>query len=335
MAIELLDPFETVVRTAIISNVDYIVTNNYQTIEAFNRIKETKMEKPKLYKTKQSLAALNLEMFEKRTMFVTTDYQDLVLVTAAARKRLPVIVIFLQSLEIALNRRNDGIFVIPESNQELLDSIIQCFRICEDNRVLLPGVINIDRIIRQEVSVPSEKTIASFLSSIRLPHAPKKGFPTIPNTSEQLHLAMVNAKKIIEKMDEKWSKKFHRHVSMLEKYPENYDNPDYVFVMSGYDSGTAKAFIAQKDEENKIGLIRINFLSPFPDIKDALTGVKKLAVIDKGFSGYSMLHTEVKSHCPSSYVCLFILEKVPAQKDFEEILNRLEKQEEEERFWVQ
>lgn len=233
---------------------------------------------------------------------------------------------------------------IAESPQELLDTIIMAYRVCEDNKVLLPALVNVDGIanMREVVNVPNRKIIENMLPKLRLPRKLKDNnvfgppvFDEYQEFREQQQLAMMNAKKMIKTAGEKWKEKFKRNYGLVEKFYA--DDADYILVTAGFYSSSAKSFVLKaRQQGEKVGLLRIRVARPWPseDVADAVKNAKKAAVIDRGVSlgSTGFMHNEVRaSH---GFCSSFVSYKPLAEKDFADVLAKLKKQEKPETVWL-
>jgi pyruvate/2-oxoacid:ferredoxin oxidoreductase alpha subunit len=260
-------------------------------------------------------AFLSLDSISSAREFLTASYM-----------RLPIVAVL---SDITAARDLGWLVFLPENNQEILDTVIQAYRICEDNKVLLPAIIKVDFPIRENILPPSEKSVSNFLPKLRLKTKLDPHNPTLLNTDgdfrNQQQKAMENALKVMETVNEKWKTKFKRLCPTVEEYfPES----DYLLVVSGSDSPTAKAAVNKLREQGEsIGLVRIRSLRPFPDMK-VLEG-KKIAVIDRDISlgSTGIIHSELGY---SNYIS-----KRPInEKDVFDIYNRLKTAEKEENVWI-
>jgi pyruvate ferredoxin oxidoreductase alpha subunit len=134
------------------------------------------------------------------------------------------------------------------------------------------------------------------------------------------------------KINEKWKLKFKRYYPCVEKY--YLEGSDYAIVISGSESSTAKAAVNKlREQGEKVGLLRIRVLRPFPadDVQNALKDIKKIAVIDKDISlgSSGILHSEIKSISSN-----FIATSRLSEKDIFDIYKRLKESEEEESVWL-
>jgi pyruvate ferredoxin oxidoreductase alpha subunit len=214
-----------------------------------------------------------------------------------------------------LAARDSGFLQIHcETCQEVLDSVLMAYRLVEDERVLLPIMVNMDgfylSFTREPVEVPDLERVRSFLP----PYQPKHAFfkasqPMAQSVTAlggslysyfkyQMHLASQKALEVYKEVCVEFEKAFGRSYDTIEGYM--LDDADYVLVMTNSFSTLGKAAVKRARERGiKAGLLRLRLLRPFPadDIKGALNGKSAVAVIDQNISigKGGILHSEVAS----------------------------------------
>jgi len=286
-------------------------------------------------------SALGATLAEKRSISVVSGVNPLDLARAASM-RVPVVIINASrtvgfqsmnsdSSDILLARDSGAIIFLPESNQEIIDNTIQAYRICEDNKVLLPAVINTDSPdSRDIIQIPSEQAVENMLPKLRLPFRidVKKpvsfGLPLEDHSQQKMQQAkaMENAVDVMTKTFEKWDEKFHRKYGFFESYKT--DDASYVFVAAGSNSRVVRIAVdLLREKGEKVGMIRIRVLRPFvKDIVEALKG-KSVAVIDS-----CGLLSDI-----SSQITLITSGKRLSEKDITDLLPAMKKSET-GRFWL-
>lgn len=216
----------------------------------------------------------------------------------------------------AMSVREAGwIQVFCENNQEILDMIIQGYRIAENEEVLLPINVCYDGFylshMTERVEVPDQKTVDDFVRKFELKHLafdPKNPMSVDPLTSGALvmkfresHLnAMQNTLRVIEEIDKDFEKQFGRsYGGVIDTYL--CEDADFVIVTIGSHTGTAREAIdIARANGKKVGLLKVRFMRPFPveRIKDVLKNKSGFAVIDRSVSfGWNAgpVYVEVKS----------------------------------------
>ena len=195
-----------------------------------------------------------------------------------------------------------------ETNQEILDTIIMAYRIAEDRGVMLPvNVCHDGNYLSygvEKVEVPEQGDVDEFLGEKNTnwhvaldPDRPMGVDPlTGGATGEGPALfvryrkgtckGMRNAINVITAVHEVWAEKFGRsYAPLVEEY--RLDDADYAIVTIGGMTGAGKdAVDAARDDGEKVGLIKLKTLRPFPKeaLLQALGKVKAVGVVDRAVS---------------------------------------------------
>lgn len=238
----------------------------------------------------------------------------------------------------AFSLRDSGwIIFLPESNQEIADSVMLSYCVSEDSKVLLPSIINVGFSMREPVVLPTDQLAKKIMPKLRSRIDMKKPAELAPaDDKAQKQRAMKNAIEVISKIGAKWAEKTRHSFGLVEKY--FLDDAEYALVVAGYHSPTAKAAVNKlREQGEKVGLLRLKVLRPLPvrEIADALQNVKKAAVIDNNISPGSsgILYSEVRQ-CYNAFASNFIALNYMGEEDFTEAFSRLKKSEKEERVWI-
>ncbi len=201
-----------------------------------------------------------------------------------------------------LSARDSGFLQIhAETCQEVLDAILMAYRLAEDERVMLPVLVNLDgftlSFTREPVVTPAPEAVAAFLPPYEPSHAFIRGDrPMAQGTAVlggaiysyfryQQHLAQENALEVHGEVAAAFQDQFGRHYGLVDPY--QLDDADYVLVMSNAFATKGKAAVKRLRAQGvKAGLLRLRMLRPFPaaHIADALTGRKAVAVIDQNLA---------------------------------------------------
>jgi pyruvate/2-oxoacid:ferredoxin oxidoreductase alpha subunit len=264
-------------------------------------------------------AAIGCAISGRRTFLATSFVNGLGDIFRIAQMRLPLVAVdvsrapgfFKPERNLAGFLEAGWLAFVPESNQELVDTIIRCYRICEDSKVSLPAVVSMDHAdFYEPVSLPSEQIIKNFLPkpkgmAKRASYAPKE---------QNIKPAVEAAAKLHAKINESWKKKFRRTYALSEHYMT--EDAERVIVTAGMHTATAKAAAsAMRKQGERVGLLRMASLNPFPDIS-GLAG-KNIAVVDSSQLLYNEVAKRVK--CSS-----FVLHS-PSEKDFTNVFNSMKK----------
>ncbi len=201
----------------------------------------------------------------------------------------------------AMSVRDAGwIQMYCDSNQEILDMMIQGYRIAEDERVSLPVNICYDGFysshLIEGLEVPSQEEVDAFLPAHRGYACLDPGHPQAldPLTPGELmmryrknHLeAMEAALEVIDEVNAEYAAAFGRsYGGCIEEYRT--DGAEVVLVTIGGMSGTGKdAVDVAREKGIPAGLVRLRFVRPFPArrLARALQGKKAFAVVDRSVS---------------------------------------------------
>lgn len=185
-----------------------------------------------------------------------------------------------------------------ESNQEALDTILQAYKIAEDERILLPVMVSLDGFYlsfsSEVVSLPSQAEVDAFLPPYRPTHAildpadPMALFcePTAPIHYERMiEEAMGRARQVIQEVEEDFAAHFGRRYGLAEAY--RCDGAEVVLVTIGSMTGTAREVIdAFRSRGESVGLLKLRTLRPFPteELWNVAREAKVLAIIDRNVS---------------------------------------------------
>jgi len=198
----------------------------------------------------------------------------------------------------SLSQRDTGwLQFYCESSQEALDTVIQAYKISE--KVSLPSMVVLDAFYLshtfEPVNIPDKGRVDRFLP----PYEPKYRLdPKVPRSFSgltppdlftemryQIQEAMEEAKKVILQVDEEFDALFGRRYGLVEGY--RLEDAELVLVTSGTAASTARDVIDQyRDDGRPVGLLKVRTFRPFPseEIRKALKGVSKVAVIDRNIS---------------------------------------------------
>jgi len=198
----------------------------------------------------------------------------------------------------SLSQRDTGwIQFYCENGQEALDSVIQAYKIAE--QVYLPAMVNLEAFFvshfMEPVDLPEQELVDRFLPPIDLPHqfdVDKPGFLMTVVPSELYrkyrHMAQVSMDSVNDvamRVDQEFKEIFGRGYGMIESVA--LEDADVVIVTAGSITSTARLAIRSlRDQGHSVGLLKIRLFRPFPvqALQHALTGKKKIAVIDRNNS---------------------------------------------------
>ncbi|KYK36916.1 MAG: pyruvate ferredoxin oxidoreductase [Theionarchaea archaeon] len=197
-----------------------------------------------------------------------------------------------------------------ESNQEVYDTTVIAFKICE--QVFLPGMLILDAFILshtyEPVAMPDQELIDEFLPPFDPPYKmdledPRAfGALTTPEWYMELRYlieeAHEKARKIARNVEAEFAETFGREYGVVEFY--RCEDAEEAIVIAGSTASTAKdAVDIMRRNGRKIGLARLKLFRPFPneEIRDLASMVNKIIVIDRNisFGNQGIFFNEIKA----------------------------------------
>lgn len=198
----------------------------------------------------------------------------------------------------SLSQRDTGwMQVYCESNQEVLDSVIQGFKIAE--QVSIPLMLVLDAFVlshtSEPVDIPEPEEVDKFLSpykpkykiDLQDPHA-FGGLLSPDHYMEERYMLQRDMEKAVEVakgIDREFGEIFGRRYGIIEPY--RCEDAEIVMVTSATITGTARTVIDKlRNEGKRVGLLKIRLFRPFPrdDIKEILLKAEKVLVVDRNIS---------------------------------------------------
>ncbi len=198
----------------------------------------------------------------------------------------------------SLSQRDTGwMQLYVENNQEVLDTVIQAYKIAE--KVLLPVMVCYDAFFLshtyEPVDIPDQKLVDEFIPYVKRknildpqsPHAFNSlAMPDVyMEMRHKIQLAHERALDWVEEVDADFEKAFGRSYGAVEAV--QCDDADIVLVTCSTTSSPARLVVNElRGQGMKVGLLKMRLFRPFPvkRIKEALMGRKKVIVIDRNIS---------------------------------------------------
>ncbi|QOR36748.1 pyruvate ferredoxin oxidoreductase [Clostridium sp. 'deep sea'] len=224
---------------------------------------------------------------------------------------------------------NSGwIQIYVEDAQEALDMMIQAYKIAEHKDVMIPVMVNLDGFVLTHtyelVDIPDQAKVNEFLPPINLTEQvmdvnnPKSLCISAGNDFNmefkiKQEIDMQNSVKVLEQVDADFAKQFGRsYQGLIEQY--RCDDAEVILITTGSVTGTARVVVDNlRAEGEKVGLLKLRYLRPFPakQIAKAVKNAKAVGVVDKNISfGYEgSIFTNVNS-------ALTTLKKLPKTYNF-------------------
>ena len=198
----------------------------------------------------------------------------------------------------SLSQRDTGwMQVYCQNNQEVVDSIIQAYRVSE--QALLPVMVVLDAFVLshtlETVDLPDQEQVDAYLPSFdpefKLdPDNPRTfgGLTAMDGYFElryKMHQSMEQSKGLWEETGREFGEVFGRPYGLIETYKTA--DAELLIVTSSTIASTARVAVDRlREKGRKVGLLRIRVFRPFPteEIREILSSVKKAVVIDRNIS---------------------------------------------------
>jgi len=214
----------------------------------------------------------------------------------------------------SLSQRDTGwIQFYCASNQEVFDTVLQAYKLCENEQVFLPAMVCLEGFILSHTytpaKIPSQEKIDSFLPpyksgwSLDVDHPVSHANLVAPDWFMEFRYsiqeAMENAKRLIPEIDRDYGKRFgFEYGGLVEKY--RCEDADLVLFTMGTMGSDAKIAVDKMRKEGlKVGSARIRVFRPFPmeEIRKLAGNTQMFATIDRhiSFGMEGFLATEIKS----------------------------------------
>jgi pyruvate/2-oxoacid:ferredoxin oxidoreductase alpha subunit len=200
-----------------------------------------------------------------------------------------------------------------ESNQEVLDTVLQAYRLAEDPAIRLPAMVCEDAFYLshtvEPVDVPSASDVDAFLPprdarAVLVPGAATRvGSFTGPDHyvefRREVARAMDRVPVAMRTVEEEFARRFGRaYGGPMPTYRA--DDADAVLITMGTASTTARSVVdALRAEGKKVGLAKLRVFRPFPDseVRALARTVDRIGVLDRSFTfgRWGAAETEVRA----------------------------------------
>ena len=198
----------------------------------------------------------------------------------------------------SLSQRDTGwIQLYCETNQEVLDTTIQAFKLAET--VDLPVMIILDAFFlshtSEPVDIPDEGPVDLFLPPrtprFKLDTEEPHAFGALVGPDAYMEMrwhqqqAMDQARSTLEQVAGEWNEAFGRHWPGVEAYRAA--DAELILVTSGTITSTARHVVDQRRARGeRIGLVKVKMFRPFPTdvLRELLAGPRRVAVLDRNIS---------------------------------------------------
>lgn len=198
----------------------------------------------------------------------------------------------------SLSQRDTGwIQLYCETNQEVLDTTIQAFRLAE--AVDLPVMLVLDAFYlshtSEPVDIPDQAVVDEFLpkreARVKLDVSDPHAFNALVRPDAYMEMrwsqneAMRDARFAFEHVEIEWERLTGRRWGAVEPY--HADDADLLLVTSGTITSTARTVIDERRAAGeKVGLLKMKMFRPFPTstVRHYLSRAKRVAVLDRNLS---------------------------------------------------
>ncbi|HEX2695949.1 MAG TPA: pyruvate ferredoxin oxidoreductase, partial [Acidobacteriota bacterium] len=211
----------------------------------------------------------------------------------------------------SLSQRDTGwIQYYCASNQEVVDTVIQAFKVSE--KLLIPSMVVLDAFALSHtyevVEIPDQAKVDEYLPPFRPPYKLTTADPhaffglTAPEHYMELRYKlqkdMERVPELVEETGREYEKAFGRRLGLVDAY--RCDDAEFLFVTSGTAGYTARVAVDELRAEGvKAGNFRMILFRPFPfaAVREALKKARKVAVLDRNLSygHHGIFYQEVKS----------------------------------------
>jgi len=245
-------------------------------------------------------------------LYVTSGCRAPVVMAVVNRALSAPINIHCDHSDSMVERDCGWIQIYAENSQEAYDSIIQAFRIAENQKIMLPVMVGLDGFTLshtlENVHVLPDETVKNFVGTRQFPLVTTHEGKTVPlrldvenpmtigpldlpdyyfEHKRQQEEAMRNAPEIIKQIHEEYARISGRRYGDGLLDPYRLEDAEIAVICLGSTAGTVKTVVDDlRNEGVKAGLLRIRTFRPLPveGIARALEKVKAVAVMDRSMS---------------------------------------------------
>jgi len=195
----------------------------------------------------------------------------------------------------SLSQRDTGwLQYYCESGQEVLDTVIQSYKVAE--QVNLPVMLVLDAFFishtYEAVDIPGQEATDPYLPpykpeiflDTKEPHAFGGIVPqdVYMEFRYKMQVAMDEALDVAKQADIEYGERYGRSYGLTESYRT--EDAEIILVTSGTVASTTRLVIDQlRDAGHAVGMLKIRLFRPFPieEVKKALSDCRRVAVLDR------------------------------------------------------
>jgi pyruvate ferredoxin oxidoreductase alpha subunit len=232
-------------------------------------------------------------------LFIASSMRLPMVMTVANRSLSGPISIWNDHSDIMAERDIGWVQLFVENGQEALEFTWAAFRIGEDKRVMLPVVVNMDGFIMshmiEPITIPDQEVVDAFLKpyepQIKLDTADPVTFGPVGvpevylEAKKQCEQALLDSKAVVSEVIDDLNHTFGRQYGLVET--NGAEDAETVIVTMGSLGESVMTAVDRMNANGKaVGQARIRLWRPFPveEFMDAVSGAKKLVVIDRAIS---------------------------------------------------
>ena len=251
----------------------------------------------------QGLALMN------EILYIASGLRLPILMAVSARALSAPLNIHCDHSDVMGARDTGWIQIFAENVQEAYDNTIIGMKLAEHARIpvmaIMDGFITSHSI--ENLDVLEDRAVRKFVgkykpeeSLLDVENPVSYGMMALPNKYFDFkidqHNALVDALNDFQTIADDFSKISGRPQGIFETYKT--EDADAIMVVAGSTAGTAKEAVDKlRAEGQKVGLLKIKLFRPFPhdEIFKALSGAKKIAVLDRSmsFGTYPPIYQEI------------------------------------------
>jgi pyruvate ferredoxin oxidoreductase alpha subunit len=202
--------------------------------------------------------------------------------------------------DIMAQRDCGWIQLLAANTQEVYDNIIQAFRIAEHKDVMTPVMCGMDALITshtyENVLLENGDEVLDFVGQRPFDHSildvdnpqaigSSVGSDYFFEHKINQNQGIENSRRVIREVGKEFGDCFGRYYGYFESY--RMEDAEFALLLMGSACGTAKECVDQlRQEGEKVGMLKIRTYRPFPalELREAVAGLKAIAVLDRFFS---------------------------------------------------
>lgn len=212
--------------------------------------------------------------------------------------------------------------IFCENAQEVYEHMLLALRLAEDERVLLPVMVNQDGFITshavEPVRIYDDAVVKKFVGErkpkrylLNVDHPYTVGPLALPDyyfeIKKQQEDAIYAAKSVYLEIGKELSKITNRNYPYFEEYKTS--DAESIIIAINSTAGTVKDVVDEmRDEGKKVGMIKPILFRPFPyaEMREALKNASSVGVFDRSiaYGAYAPLYSEIRN-------ALYDLQKKP------------------------